>query len=273
MKAAPFDLTLAASLDEAVAAMAGEDGARPMAGGCSLGPMLNLRLARPSHVVDLRRVGELRAVRQSDTHLELGAGWTHGEIEDGLVPDVTAGLMRRVAHGIAYRAVRNRGTIGGSLAHADPAADWVTTLTALDAVLVVRGSSGRRQVAIGDFLIAAYTTALEPGEVLEAVRIPRLSPSARTGYHKNCRKVGEFAKAIGAVIHDPARGVARVVCGAVEAPPILLPQASAALLSGDGAGAIAAATAEVEAALAEHDAGFRAVHVVAVERALKEAGQ
>lgn len=270
MKAAAFDLAPAASLNEAVGALAG-DGAKVMAGGCSLGPMLNLRLARPSTLVDLRRIGELRTLQRSDAHLLLGAAWTHAEIEDGVVPDVTAGLMPRVAHGIAYRAVRNRGTVGGSLAHADPAADWVSTLTALDARLVIQGPAGTREAALPDFFLAAYTTNLADDEIITAVRIPVLSGTARTGYHKICRKTGEFAQAIGAAVVDAERGFARVVCGAIEAPPILLLGAAKALLAGDRAGALSRAKEDVDAALKDHDAAFRALHAVAVERALDEA--
>ncbi|QRG05950.1 FAD binding domain-containing protein [Xanthobacter dioxanivorans] len=271
MKPAAFDLTLATSLDQALAALAGE-GAKPVSGGCSLGPMLNLRLARPAALVDLRRVGELRTLTRGTDFLEIGAGWTHAEIEDGVVPDVTAGLMRRVAHGIAYRAVRNRGTIGGSLAHADPAADWISTLSVLDARLVIRSKAGTRESAMGDFMIAAYTTTLQPDEVLAAVRVPVLSAGAKVGYHKLCRKTGEFAQAIGAVVVDGARGFARVVAGAVEAPPLVLPGASEALGAGDAAGALAKAEEEIEAALAGHPEAFRAIHKVAVARAFSDAG-
>jgi len=270
MKPAAFDLTLATSLNEAFAALAGE-GAKPVSGGCSLGPMLNLRLARPAALVDLRRVGELRTLTRGTDFLEIGAGWTHAEIEDGVVPDVT-GLMGRVAHGIAYRAVRNRGTIGGSLAHADPAADWLSTMSVLDARLVIRSTAGTRESAMGDFMIAAYTTTLQPDEVLAAVRVPVLSAGAKVGYHKLCRKTGEFAQAIGAVVVDGARGFSRVVAGAVEAPPLVLAGASKALGAGDAAGALTKANEEIEAALAGHPEAFRAIHMVAVARAFSDAG-
>lgn len=272
MKAAPFDLAAAASLTEAVGALA-RDGAKVVAGGCSLGPMLNLRLARPSALIDLRRLGELRVLERSDTHLLLGAGWTHAEIEDGVVPDISAGLMQRVAHTIAYRAVRNRGTVGGSLAHADPAADWVSTLTALDARLLIHGPAGLREEALPRFFLAAYTTSLADDEIIAAIRIPVLSGAARTGYHKICRKTGEFSQATGTVVVDAPRGFARVVCGAIEAPPLLLDGAAKALLAGDPAGALRVAAEEIEAALSKHGTAFRALHAVAVERALQEAAE
>lgn len=270
MKAAPFDLAPAASLAEAVGALS-RDGAKVVAGGCSLGPMLNLRLARPSALVDLRRLRELRVLERSETHLLLGAGWTHAEIEDGVVPDVTCGFMQRVAHTIAYRAVRNRGTVGGSIAHADPAADWVSTLTALDARLIIQGPAGTREEALPGFFLAAYTTGLADDEIIAAILIPVLSSTARTGYHKICRKTGEFAQASGAVVVDAPRGFARVICGAIEAPPILLHQTAKALLAGDPAGALRMAAEEIEATLSDQDAAFCALHTVAVERALHEA--
>lgn len=271
MKPAAFDLTLATSLDQALSVLAGE-GTKLVSGGCSLGPMLNLRLARPAALVDLRRVSELRTLEGSATHLDIGAGWTHAEIEDGVVPDVTGGLMRRVAHGIAYRAVRNRGTIGGSIAHADPAADWISTMTALDATLLIRGRSGMRACAMADFMLAAYTTTLGADEIITAVRVPVLSAGAKTGYHKVCRKTGEFAQAIGAVVVDAERGLARVVAGAVEAPPLVLAGAGERLKAGDIAGARAAAQDEIEAVLAGHPEAFRALHQVAVDRAFSDAG-
>lgn len=270
MKAALFDLVSARSLAGALAALAAQEGAKALAGGCSLGPMLNLRLARPPALVDLRAVADLRVLDRQADHLVIGAAWTHAEIEDGVVPDVTGGLMARVAHAIAYRAVRNRGTIGGSLAHADPAADWISTLTALDARLLIAGPAGTREAALPDFMRAAYTPALDEGEIIAAVRVPALSAGARTGYHKICRKTGEFAQAIGAVVLDRDRGFCRVVCGAVEAPPVLLMDAAAALLAGDGSAARAAARAGIETALGADGPAFRALHGVAVERALRE---
>jgi carbon-monoxide dehydrogenase medium subunit len=102
-----------------------------MAGGQSLGPMLNLRLAQPKQVIDISRLSELRQAKIEGNVLAIGACVTHAQIEDGDMPDVTLGLMPFVARGIAYRAVRNRGTIGGSIAHADPAADWLTTTMAM----------------------------------------------------------------------------------------------------------------------------------------------
>lgn len=268
MKAAAFDYHDAASLGDAIAALArSAGGARPLAGGGSLGPMLNLRLARPSALVDVRRLPELRGLARTADGLEIGAAWTHAEIEDGIVPDVTHGLMRKVAAGIAYRPIRNRGTLGGSLAHADPAADWVTTMAALDATLVIAGPAGSRREAATSFMRGAYTTSLADAEIVQAVAVPVLSPGARWAYEKVARKTGEFALAIGAVVIDPARNYARVVCGAVEAPPLVLAETSHALARSVDA-ALGQASGEIETLLAAQPPAFRQIHVAAVVRAL-----
>jgi aerobic carbon-monoxide dehydrogenase medium subunit len=270
VKPAAFDYLRAGSVAEATALLAEGGGAtRLLAGGQSLGPMLNLRLARPQRLVDLKRAPELRMLAADDTVFSLGAGWTHAEIEDGAMEDPTRGLLRHVAHGIAYRAVRNRGTIGGSLAHADPAADWVSTIVALGATVVAEGPArARRRIAAEDFVRGAFATAIADDEVLVAVEIPRLSAQARWGYHKLCRKTGEFAKAIGVAVLDPARNLSRVLAGAVEAAPVLLPATSARLRDGGVPAALATLDAEATATLAHLSAPERALRVVCVRRAL-----
>ena len=192
-----------------------------LAGGQSLGPMLNLRLAQPDLLVDLTGIAELKQIEATRDALTLGACVTHADIEDGRVPDVTNGALAAVAAGIAYRAVRNRGTIGGSVAHADPAADWITFLAAIGAQVVIRGKTGRRTVAVEDVMTGVFETVLAPDELVTAVRIPKFSTDARWGYYKACRKVGEFAHASGAILHDPGHGVSRAVIGAIEARPIV----------------------------------------------------
>src|SRR3954464_1451453 len=134
MKPASFSYARPATLSDAVHNLQSlTDQSRVIAGGQSLGPMLNLRLAQPKHLVDISRLEGLRKATIEGNLLAIGACTTHAEIEDGKIPDVTLGLMPFIARSIAYRAVRNRGTIGGSLAHADPAADWLTTAIAIDA--------------------------------------------------------------------------------------------------------------------------------------------
>jgi carbon-monoxide dehydrogenase medium subunit len=227
MKAASFAYERPADLNAALALMAkADDATRIIAGGQSLGPMLNLRLVEPDLLVDISGLSELKQAERRGDELVIGACVTHGDIEDGRIPDVTRGAMQRVAGAIAYRAVRNRGTIGGSLSHADPAADWVSALSALGAKVTLRSLAGVRHLAIEDFITGALESALRPGELVEAVRVPAMTPSARWGYVKACRKTGEFAHAIAGVLVDPDLATARAVIGALDAAPIVLGDAA-----------------------------------------------
>lgn len=266
MKPAPFDYARPADLAGALALLAQEGGdARLLAGGQSLGPMLNLRLARPGLLVDLRAVESLRQVEDRGDAILFGAMITHAAIEDGRAPDPANGMMRAVAADIAYRAVRTRGTIGGSLGHADPAADWVTAMTALGASVHVAGRAGERVVPMDRFMTGAFATVLAEGEALTGVLVPKRSPRARWGYYKICRKPGEFAEAIGAVVLDPADGFRRVVMGAVGGAPAIL-DALAHRLSFDTRSSIA--RADILAAAPGMDAIDAQLHAVAVERAI-----
>jgi carbon-monoxide dehydrogenase medium subunit len=205
-----------------------------MAGGQSLVAMMNLRVAAPDLLIDIARLDELRAVSETSDHVVLGACVTHAAIEDGLVPDPSRGLMPDVASNLAYRAVRTRGTLGGSLALSDPAADWPTVMAALAAQVILRGPGGERSVDAVDFATGVYETVRGADEIIESVHIPKLSPRARWGYAKFCRKSGEFANSIAAAVRDPDRDYARVVLGAVNGPPIVLQRTSSLLRAGNG---------------------------------------
>ncbi len=242
MKPAAFDWLVPNGLAGAEAALANAD-ARPMAGGQSLGPMLNLRAARPGTVVPLGGITELHGAEDTADAVTLGAATTHAAIADGRTPDVVLGgraILAEIAAGIAYRAVRTRGTIGGSLCHADPAADWLVTLTALGAIMLTT----RRAVALDQFVLGPYRTVLEANEIVRGIRIPRPAQGARFGYHKLCRKPGEFAHAMAACLD------ARVVFGAVGGPPVVTTAAMA------------------EAALAFLDPVDRHLQLVAMRRAM-----
>jgi carbon-monoxide dehydrogenase medium subunit len=270
MKPAPLEYARPRTLREAVALLSDAANAKVFAGGQSLGPMLNLRLARPGTLVDIRHVPELRAVRADSKSCSIGATLTHAEIEDGAVEDFARGLLRYVARGIAYRAVRNRGTVGGSLAHADPAADWVSTMAAIDATIVIRGPAGERRVPAEQFLKGAFTSELSAIELLAAVELPRLSAAARWGYYKICRKTGEFAKAIGVAIQDPQIGLFRVLAGSTEGRPLLLVRSAEALASRGPEYAARGAREEIEEALPHLASGHREQIVVAVQRSLQQ---
>lgn len=252
-------------------------GVKLIAGGQSLGPMLNLRLVEPDLVIDITGVPELRTARVEGETLVLGACVTHADIEDGRVPDLTGGALQRVAAAIAYRPVRNRGTVGGSLVHADPAADWVSALTALGAEVEIAGRSGRRTLPVERFVTGALEVALGAGEILVAVRVPALPAGAAWGYVKHCAKIGEFAHAIGAVYLDPGAGRGRAVIGAVEGPPVLL--ADARPLFGGRIGTDFVArfdTQAADAALRESgmaDAVERHIHVTVLARAVAQAAK
>lgn len=223
MKAAPFEHVACSSTAQALALLAPGPDETGLVLACSgtqsLGPMLNLRLAQPARLVDLSRIDALRAVTPLPNGLRIGAAVTHARIEDGELPDVTNGLLPEVAANIAYRAVRNRGTVGGSLANADPAGDWVSVMTLLDATLVVLGPAGERRIAATRFFSSPFGTALQAGELLAAVEVPRFSATARWAYRKLCRKPGELADAIAALWLDPAQGIARAVLGAPDGMP------------------------------------------------------
>jgi len=222
MKPAPFDYARPRDLPSALALLGSNAGAKVMAGGQSLGPMLNLRLAQPEQIVDITAIDELKQAEISGDELVLGACITHADIEDGRVPDVTGGAMRGVAANIAYRAVRNRGTLGGSLSHSDPSADWVSVLIAFGARLTLRSPAGTRQVALSDFIVGALQSCLQPGELVAAIHIPKRPATAQWGYVKTCRKTGEFAHGQCALLIDPDAGSARIVIGALDAAPILV---------------------------------------------------
>ena len=263
MKPVRFDYAAAADAAAACSLLAQSAGrAKPIAGGQSLGPMLNLRLARPSALVDVSRAGDMRTARDEGDTIFYGGAVTHAEIEDGIVPDATPGWLASVARRIAYRAVRNRGTIGGSLAHADPAADWVNVLTALNASVVLAGKAGMRTVALADFFTGPFATVLAHDEVIAGVRVLKRGPAARWGYWKFCLKAGDFAKASAAVLIDPDRNETRILLGAIEQPPVLLSDAASIL-------ARQRSLADVVKEAAPHLSDeLQALHVAALRRAI-----
>ncbi|ARQ02078.1 FAD binding domain-containing protein [Pseudorhodoplanes sinuspersici] len=272
MKPAALDYARARTLDEASEWLAAGNGdAKVFAGGQSIGPMLNLRLARPGKLIDIRHIPQLRAIETDSRITSIGATWTHAEIEDGMIEDPTRGFLPFVARGIAYRAVRNRGTIGGSLSHADPAADWVSTMATLGATIVIHNAkSGARRIAADSFLLGAFTPQLDATEILCAVEIPRSSPDMRWGYYKVCRKTGEFAKAIGACVADARSGTYRVLAGALNGRPLLLPKTSECLKQDGAEQAATVVRDEIDQLLAHLDAAHRQQLTVAVQRSLAQ---
>ncbi len=243
-----------------------------LGGGQSMGPMLNLRLAQPDQLVSLQRIAGLKAHRLQESKLFLGALTTHAQIEDKVVPDVTQGFMPYVAANIAYRAIRNQGTLGGSLCHADPAADWVSTMMVLDATvhmsrLGANGNMETRHMAVSDFMLGAFTTEIHEDEILTNISISAFPPDALWGYYKICQKPGEFARSIAAVLSIESLGVHRIVVGATHSKPILINDAKPLLHSCD--------KGALQVTLREHgleadDFEFQN-HVTAVIRAIRMA--
>jgi carbon-monoxide dehydrogenase medium subunit len=221
VKPAAFDYVRPSTVAEALKALQGTPGAKVLAGGQTLGPMLNLRLAQPAMLVDITRIPELAAVTEDKDAVTIGATVTHAAIEDGRIPDPTGGFLGRVAGGIAYRAVRTRGTIGGSLAHADPSADWLACLTALGAEVVIANRT-IFSLPLPAFVHGSMETKLAPEDLILGVRIPRFPRAARFGFHKICRKTGEFADAIGVVVSNSHTGCTCVAAGATMSRPLVM---------------------------------------------------
>ncbi|MFF0145548.1 carbon monoxide dehydrogenase medium subunit [Amycolatopsis sulphurea] len=188
---APFDYVAPSSVDEAVQALAaaGED-AKVLAGGQSLLPVLRMRLAAPSTVVDLGRIAELRGVREEGDTLVVGAMTTHYDVQrDPLVAEHAA-LVKEATDTVADPQVRHRGTFGGSIAHADPAGDLLAPVLALDSALVIAGPGGRRTMPAAEFFQDYFTTALAPDELLVEVRLPK-----HTGWRAHYEKFNRVAQA------------------------------------------------------------------------------
>src|SRR6266704_226713 len=182
MIAQKFEYTAPKTLDEALHLLAA--GARPLAGGMSLIPMMKLRLAAPEHLVDLGKLKDLNYIREADGALHIGATTTHSEIESSPILRKKCPLLAETAAAIGDVQVRNMGTIGGSVAHADPAADYPAALQALEASFVLQGAKSERTVGAADFFVDAFTTALEPGEILREVIVPIDDARTGTSYQK-----------------------------------------------------------------------------------------
>jgi carbon-monoxide dehydrogenase medium subunit len=249
---AAFDYARPSSIDEALQAIAagGED-VKILAGGQSLIPVMRLRLAAPSTVVDLGRVQELRGVRDDGDAIVIGAMTTHAAVlEDPLIKQ-HAPLIAEATETVADRQVRHRGTFGGALAHADPAGDLPAVALALDAEFVIVGPNGRRTVPARDFFVDYLTTALEDGELLVEVRIPKLSGDWGMHYEKFNRVAQAWSiVAVAAVVRRENGHIAEARIGLTNMGPTPL-RATAAEQALAGAAASADAVAEAASHAAE----------------------
>jgi carbon-monoxide dehydrogenase medium subunit len=194
MKAPPFDYCKPSSLAEVFDLLDQHgDAGRLMAGGQTLLATLNMRLSEPGVLIDLRDIPGLRGISLQEGHVRIGAMTTHSEIEDSPVLVKHVPLLSAVAPHVAHRAIRNRGTMGGSLAFADPAAEWPACAVALDAILILQSRRGRRRVKAIEFFQELYKTALAPDEIILACEFPLAGPNTRFSFEELARRHGDYA--------------------------------------------------------------------------------
>jgi aerobic carbon-monoxide dehydrogenase medium subunit len=273
MKAAIFDYAAPKTIGEA-SALLGSNGAATaaIAGGQSLLPMLNLRVALPDLLVDIGRLQELKEVAATPSNVRIGALTTHAAIEDGKLPEAFGGLMQKVASTISYRAVRNHGTIGGSVALADPAADWPGCLMALGARVRISGLKGTRSQPVSDFVQGQYATSLASDEIILGFDVPRPDATLRWGFFKVVRKSGAFANSIALAVAHGRGGPTSVVLAAAADRPCLLPKVAERIQAGDKSeDALRCAIAnDVAPHVPQDDAYLMRLHTSTVLRAVRE---
>lgn len=190
----PFEYHRATSVADAMTLLVEHsDDGKLLAGGHSLLPVMKLRLAQPAHLIDITGIKDLQGVRVNGETIEIGALTTHHAIATDSTLKERLGLLPEVAHVVGDQQVRNRGTIGGALAHADPAADYPAGVLALNAEVVVTGPSGERVIPIAGFFLGFLTTALEPQEIITAIRMPALKPGTGFRYEKMANPASGYA--------------------------------------------------------------------------------
>ena len=232
MFAADFEYRKAGSIAEAVQLLSENPGAKVLAGGHSLIPLMRFRLARPEVVIDIGGIANLRGITVDGDTINIRALTTHAEIAASADVQSSNGLLAEAAGGIGDPAVRNRGTIGGNLAHADPASDWATVLTALGATVSAQGPSGSRTIAVADLVEDAFTTVLAEDELITTVSVPVLAGNQRAEYAKMAHPASFYAVVGGAVVvtMDGDRcTAASVAVGGLTPRPVKAPAVEQAL--------------------------------------------
>jgi carbon-monoxide dehydrogenase medium subunit len=187
-----FDYSAPSSLQDALGQLAGEN-VKALAGGMSLIPLMKLRLAAPGLLVDLGRIADLNYIREESGTLRIGATTTHYQVETSPLVRSRCPLLAEAASNIGDVQVRNMGTIGGSVAHADPAADYPASLLALEATVALVTAGGKREMPIAAFFVETFTTALEPGEIIREIIVPVEDQSTGTSYQKLAHPASGFA--------------------------------------------------------------------------------
>ena len=231
MKPAPFSYHRPRSLGEALALLSEKPDARLIAGGQSLAPMMNMRLVSPADLVDLNGIAGMDAVSEQGDFLEIGAMVRHHALAGSERIRKACPLLAEAAGTIGHYAIRARGTLGGSLAHADPAAQLPLVAATLGAEIVARGSRGERRIAARDFFVSLMSTALAPGEILVAARFPKAAAGERHAYMHFSRRTGDFAiVAIACILKG---GVLRIGVGGAEDKPLVFefPNESAEIIA------------------------------------------
>lgn len=283
MKPAPFTYVRPDSVEDALALLhAGGDDAKVLAGGQSFVPLLNLRMASVDAVVDLNRLADLAYIRRDADTLCIGAMTRHRQVEVSEEIKTAQPLLTRAAAEVGHLAIRNRGTIGGSLVHADPAAEWPLVAVTLDAQLVLRSHENTRTIAARDFFLGPLMTAIEPNEILCEVRFPPAPVGAVWGFQELCRRPGDFAiTAVACQLCLDQSGTcsaASLAVGGAHATPLHIPDVEAVVSGSKGEDAVIAEAAEKAAAVVDPSgdvhgsADYRRRMVkVLTARALKEA--
>src|SRR5919199_5829315 len=255
MLPAGFEYHRPSGLDEAVSLLGGDGETRALAGGHSLLPLMKLRLSIPTAIVDLGRVPGLDGIERDGDELRIGALATHAAVAESDVVRAACPVLAETAAGIGDPQVRNRGTLGGSVAHADPAADYPTVLKALGATVVARGGGGEREIPADDFFVGIFTTALRPDELVTAVRVPATAAGTGAAYAKHAHPASRYAVAGVAAVVSVEGGSctrARVTVGGVTAPPVDATGAAESLVgSPPSEEAIAAAAERVRESLGD----------------------
>jgi carbon-monoxide dehydrogenase medium subunit len=251
---AEFDYRRPSSLDEAIGWLADDGDARPLAGGHSLLPMMKLRLAVPAMIVDIARLPGLDAIERAGDRIRIGALATHAAVAASELVRSQCRVVAATAKGIGDCQVRNRGTIGGSLAHADPGADYPTVIKALGATILAKGPGGEREIAADDFFAGVFTTSLRQGELVTGVEIPVVGVGAGAAYVKHRHPASGYAVAGVAAHVQVEQGKctsARLVVGGVTGRPEHANAAGDAMIgiAPVDAAAISAAAAKVPDAL------------------------
>jgi carbon-monoxide dehydrogenase medium subunit len=234
MKPAPFVYHRPESVSEMLSLLDQHgDDAKVLAGGQSLVAAMNFRLARPSILIDANRLAELASVTRDGDHLVIGALTRHAAFHQVVIDHPIGHLLSRVVHFIAHYPIRQRGTFGGSLCHADPASEWCLAATVLDAEMLIESSAGKRRVPAKEFFKGTFTTALKPNELLTQIRVPLGNPAARGGFYEFSRRAGDFALAMALVTLecDGSRiKAARLGLGGVADRPLRLAALEAKLV-------------------------------------------